>query len=159
MRSRIWLHTACVTATVILAGMSAGCTTNRTGPEVLCKDKQQKTVMLKIVLNDSLGPIGVKHDRGDDASVVNVCPGDYVRWRAGQTDFEIVFDTDAPFDWSDRKRGGTFVGKNRSGGGNDARNGWQIIDVVRDDAPKGVPLKYNVVTPAGRLDPQIIIDN
>ena len=159
MGSRNWVPAASLAASVILAGLSAGCATSSTSATLGCKDKAQKTVKLKIVLDENLRPTGVRHDRGEDASVVNVCPGDYVRWKANKTDFEIVFKTDVPFDWGDRKRGGTFVGREKDDGGNSGRDEWQIIDVVRDDAPKGVPLKYDVVTPAGRLDPQIIIDN
>ena len=154
-RTGVFNFAACVS----FVALAAACTTTRQEqPATACKDQGHKLVKLEVDLDEGLRPIGIKDDNGSDASIVRVCPGDYVRWKAKKTDFELVFNVEAPFDWSDRKRGATFVGKEKPDRGNKQRDEWQVIDVVRDDATKGVELKYSVVTPAGHLDPMIIIE-
>jgi len=157
--ARFRKNVAVVSMSALCVWGLSGCSTPRSDATVACRDKAQKTVKLKVVLDESLRPVGVQHDNGNDANVVNVCPGDYVRWKANKTGFEIEFAGEAPFDWTDRRKRGTFVGKEKPDNGNNPRDQWQVIDVVREDATKGVELKYAVVTRAGRLDPMIIIDN
>lgn len=113
--------------------------------------KQKKTVKLEIKLKGGV-PDKVDKDDGTDGKEIHVCPGDYVVWTLKDSEFNLQFrDTSAgkvPFNWVDGKKKAAKVAKDK----------WELIEVVREDVDRGVGLKYDVVNPAGRLDPLIIVE-
>lgn len=116
-----------------------------------CASQQQKTVKLKIKLRDGV-PTEVDKDNGAAGGEVHVCPGDYVVWKLKGSEFNLQFsDTSAgkvPFNWVEGKKRSARV----------ANDKWELIEVVREDVDRGVGLKYDVVTPGGKLDPLIIVE-
>jgi hypothetical protein len=95
----------------------------------------------------------VNRKGGDDASTVNVCRNDVVKWKVkvdgpnGDKKKKVIFDkgTDSPFTWID------------SG----FRGDW-IIGMVKSDAVLDKPYEYSVVTQFASgdgcpLDPMIIV--
>jgi len=116
-----------------------------------CAEQTQKTVKLKIKLKDGV-PDKVEKENGAAGGEIHVCPGDYVVWKLKGSEFNLQFrDTSAgkvPFNWVEGKKRAAKVASDK----------WELIEVVRDDVDRGVGLKYDVVNPAGRLDPLIIVE-
>ena len=94
-------------------------------------------IKVKIKLRETRAPESV------DQPEVRACPGDTIEWLIPgnpEQSFSIVFVEESPFDWK-------------------KTNGAKVKGTVREDAPREQPLKYDVETDAGILDPVIIIEN
>lgn len=145
------------TASLVLAMCAAlllgGCVAVGAGPmdDVCANSTKAKTESLTIKLKDGV-PDRVERDDGSNGNEIHVCPGDYIRWKLDGSEFSLLFkDTRAgkvPFEWTDGKKKSTKVKNDR----------WKLIEVVRGDVDRGVPLKYDVINPAGKLDPLIIVE-
>jgi hypothetical protein len=143
-------------AAIASCGTMAGTTAG--GVDTLCKDKTQRPVNLKIRFSNGR-PDRVLHDggpnNGQEAQTVHVCPGDYVSWKADDAAFKVKFTGTPAFNWPQGWKRSTDTSRDR---GNRGKK-WEVLDVVSAEAPTGVALPYEVVTPSGTLDPQIIVDN
>lgn len=106
---------------------------------------------LKFQLKDGV-PDKVEKDNGPGADEIRVCPGDYVVWKLKGSEFNLQFsDTSAgkvPINWVEGKKRSARVASDK----------WELIEVVRGDVDRGVPLEYDVINPAGKLDPLIIVE-
>ena len=94
-------------------------------------------IKIKIMLKETKAPDSV------DQPEVRACPNDTIEWLIPgnpEQNFSIIFVEESPFDWQ-------------------KTNGAKVRGTVREDAPREQPLKYDVATEAGVLDPVIIIEN
>lgn len=145
--------TASLALAVCAALWLVGCAgTGGAEPMTGCATQRHKTVKLKIKLKDNGVPEKVLRENGADGNSIKVCPGDYVVWKLDDSEFFLQFkDTgvgQVPFNWVDGKKRSAKV-KSRK---------WELIEVVREDVDREKGLAYAVTTPAGTLDPLIIVE-